>query len=338
MALRLVELFIPKEAAGRAREVLEAHADGQYMAMWTEPAADHARITVLVTSEQTEAVMDLLNRHFSELEGFRIILVSVEASLPHPEPEPEPPRPAEPPPEPARKFGRVSREELYAQLSETVQPTPVYVVLVMLSTIVAAFGLFRSNVAVIIGAMVIAPLLGPNIALALATTLGDFDLARRAIAVSAIGLFTALGLSVLLGVVLPVRPDLPEIASRTRVGLEDIALALASGGAGALSFTTGVSSAVVGVMVAVSLLPPLATAGMLLGSGYAAPATGALLLLVTNITCVNLAGVTTFLVQGVRPVRWWEADRARRATWQAITLWIGLLTVLTAVLVVSRGR
>ena len=56
--------------------------------------------------------------------------------------------------------------------------------------------------------------------------------------------------------------------------------------------------------------------------------TGALLLLLTNVTCVNLAAVATFLVQKVRPRTWWEADRARTATIRAAAAWIGMLAVL----------
>jgi uncharacterized membrane protein len=62
-------------------------------------------------------------------------------------------------------------------------------------------------------------------------------------------------------------------------------------------------------MVAVALLPPLVTFGMLFGAGYLQEAFSAILLLFTNIICVNLAGVITFLAQGIRAITWWEADR-----------------------------
>jgi uncharacterized membrane protein len=67
-------------------------------------------------------------------------------------------------------------------------------------------------------------------------------------------------------------------------------------------------------MVAVALLPPLVTSGLLLGGGQPALAMGALSLFLMNLICVNLAGVTTFLVQGIRPATWWEKDRAVKAT------------------------
>ncbi|MHC4493145.1 MAG: TIGR00341 family protein, partial [Planctomycetota bacterium] len=110
-------------------------------------------------------MLDVLERQFTGTEGFRVILLPVEATIPRPpEPEPEP----EPPPR-----SRVGREELLDDLASGTRITTVYLALVVLSTIVAAVGLMRDNVAVVIGAMVIAPLLTPNVALALATALGD---------------------------------------------------------------------------------------------------------------------------------------------------------------------
>jgi uncharacterized membrane protein len=135
-------------------------------------------------------------------------------------------------------------------------------------------------------------------------------------------------MSVLVGLLLPVDPSSPQLAARTNADVGDIALALASGAAGALAFTSGVPSVVVGVMVAVALLPPLVTAGLMAGGGYWAAMSGALVLLLTNVTCVNLAAVGTFLVQRVRPRTWWEADRAKKATQRAAAAWIAMLLVL----------
>ena len=171
----------------------------------------------------------------------------------------------------------------------------VYLAMVVLSTIVAAIGLYYNSVAIIIGAMVIAPLLGPNVALSLGTTLGDLSLLRRALLTALAGIATTMALSVIIGVLLQVNPASPEMASRSGVGMGDIAVALASGCAGALAFTTGVSATLIGVMVAVALLPPLVTFGLLLGGGHPALAMGALSLFLVNLICVNLAGVTTFL-------------------------------------------
>ncbi|MFN2429125.1 MAG: DUF389 domain-containing protein, partial [Cryomorphaceae bacterium] len=88
----------------------------------------------------------------------------------------------------------------------------------------------------------------------------------------------------------------------------------------------------IGVMVAVALLPPLAAVGLLAGSENYAMALGALLLFITNIICINLAGTGTFLALGVEPRRWWEAKKANEATWRAIAAWVVMLLVLGAII------
>jgi uncharacterized hydrophobic protein (TIGR00341 family) len=141
-----------------------------------------------------------------------------------------------------------------------------------------------------------------------------------------------------MGSIFNVDPEAHEVASRTQVSLSDVALALASGIAGVLSFTTGVSTALIGVMVAVALLPPLVTCGMLFGAGYRQEALGAALLLLTNIICVNLTGVITFLAQGIQPGTWWEADKAKKATRLAIVLWTLLLSMLVGVALIITKK
>lgn len=208
--------------------------------------------------------------------------------------------------------------------------------MVVLSTIVAAVGLYYDSVAIIIGAMVIAPLLGPNVAMSLGTTLGDLLLLRHAILTALVGIATTMVLSVIIGVLVHMDPASPELASRNGVGLGDIVVALASGCAGALAFTTGVSTTLIGVMVAVALLPPLVAFGLLLGGGHPALAMGALSLFLVNLISVNLAGVTTFLVQGIHPATWWEKGQAEKATHTALKLWVAMLAVLIVLILLFQ--
>jgi uncharacterized hydrophobic protein (TIGR00341 family) len=201
---------------------------------------------------------------------------------------------------------------------------------------VAAIGLVNDNVAVVIGAMVIAPLLGPNMALALATTLGDFSLVKSSLKANVSGLLMAVSLSIILGVWLQVDPSSQQIASRTHVALMDVVLALSAGIAGTLAFTAGAPAALIGVMVAVALMPPLVTVGLMIGSGHLVLALDASWLLLTNIICINLAAVATFWVQGVRPTTWWEVALARRATIISVTSSLLLLAALLTILFLSH--
>ncbi len=105
-------------------------------------------------------------------------------------------------------------------------------------------------------------------------------------------------------------------------------MALAAGIAGCLAFTSGLATSLIGVMVAVALLPPLVVCGLLVGAQEWVGAYHALLLVLVNVTAVNLAGVGTFLVQGVRPASWWEKEQAQRASWIAGGVWASLLALL----------
>ena len=114
-----------------------------------------------------------------------------------------------------------------------------------------------------------------------------------------------------------------------------IVLALASGAAAALSVTTGLSATLVGVMVAVALLPPAATLGIM-AAGNPDLAAGAAMLLGANIACINLAAQLVFVAKGIRPRLWHERESARKAVAVSLATWIILLVAL--VIIVSLRR
>lgn len=327
MALRQVDVYLP---AGRV-DAPNLEAENEVLGCWAVELEDGQHLLrVLLDTGDTEALIGWLDEQIGLTDECRVVLSSVEATVPHPQKKKE-----QPDEEASLKqdpLSRVSRDELYQDVVDAIEVSKIFHTFVILSTVVAAGGLLRDNVAVVIGAMVIAPLLGPNIALALGTTLGDLSLLRRALRVNLTGVALALSLSALIGLLFDIDPTTPELASRTRVHLSDIALALAAGAAGALSFTRGMAESLIGVMVAVALLPPLVAFGILMGAGYWMLALGALLLVLTNVVCVNLSAVTTFLIQGIRPMRWYEEARAKKATRLAIALWIGLLILLALVI------
>jgi uncharacterized hydrophobic protein (TIGR00341 family) len=282
----------------------------------------------LVADDSRQGVVDALQSLLGVAENTRIVILPVDATLP---------RPAEADEEgKKRKAVTGTREELYSEIEKGARLDSNFLLLSSLSTIVAAIGLAKDNVAVVVGAMVIAPLLGPNIALAFGTSLGDRNLMWRALKTNLAGLSLALALAFAIGVAWPVDLTSGEIASRTDVGMDSVILALASGAAAVLSLTTGLSSALVGVMVAVAILPPTAVLGMLLGSGQPLPAVGAALLLAVNVVCVLLSAMTVFLLEGVRPRTWLERTKAKQSMAISLALWATLLLVLVAVILI-RG-
>ena len=234
-------------------------------------------------------------------------------------------------------IGTQTREELYDRIERDARLDSNYVLMVFLSTIVASIGLIENNVAVIVGAMVIAPLLGPNISLAFATSLGDGELMWQSLKTNLAGLALALLMAIAIGFIWPDHLHSSEIMVRTDVGLDGVLLALASGAAAVLSLTTGLSSALVGVMVAVALLPPTATLGMMLGSGQPHLALGAGLLLAINVVCINLSAKLMFQLKGVKPRTWLEKRKARQSVTIYILIWIATLGILlTAIMVRHR--
>ena len=341
MALRMLQIVLPIASGDELESLL---VDVPPDLVWRDDIADGLRfVTVLRRADQVEALSDAINDRFRAEPRYRLILFPIEATKPQlPEPEKASGDSAEHPggsasQEPTPLIGRISREELYEDIAGGISRGRLYSTMVVLSTIVAAAGLLRDSPAVIIGAMVIAPLLGPNMALALGTTLGDRSLMRRSLAANGIGALIALSMSTAVGLVVPVQLDGNELVARTLVGVPDIVLALASGTAGALAFTTGAPAALVGVMVAVALLPPTTAAGLFLGAGEFGMGLQALSLVAVNVVCLNLAATATFLVQGVRPDTWWEADRARAAVRNALLVWVGLLASLAVLLMFRAG-
>jgi uncharacterized hydrophobic protein (TIGR00341 family) len=332
MPQRAIKIILPENYGKQALKLLESQKN---LIFWLEESSGGNFVaSALTDSGRSETIMDLFEKRFSSVKGFKLILFPVEASIPRADTDDEhvsTPVNGKTKTDQKTAF-RISREELYSDIVDSTKLSNIFVLMTTLSTVVVAIGLLKNNVAVIIGAMVIAPFLGPNVALSLSTNLADDKLGLNALKTLLSGILIVLLLSACMGYFFDTDLTIPEIATRTQANLSDIILALASGCAGVLAFTTGASSAVIGVMVAVALLPPLAVCGLLLGSGQFSEAIGAFLLFITNIICINLAGVITFLVQGVSPRDWWEADKAKKATRKAMTLWSIILAALAVII------
>ena len=283
---------------------------------------------LLVRPEKQQAVIDALQSLLSAAENTRLLILPVEATLPRIEEDTSE--------KDKQNSITRSREELYQKIVAGAKLDSNFMYMVIMSTIVAAIGLLEDNVAVVIGAMVIAPLLGPNMALAFATTLGEGKLLWLALKANVAGLFTALALSILIGFIWPLNFNSHELMIRTDVGMDGIALALVSGAAAVLALTAGLSNSLVGVMVAVAILPPAATVGLMVGSGHYQYALGATLLLAVNIVCVNLASNITFLLKGIKPRTWYEKKKAKQSKIVLILFWLVVLIVLVMVVNVRQ--
>ncbi|MEX1249780.1 MAG: TIGR00341 family protein [Hyphomonas sp.] len=205
-----------------------------------------------------------------------------------------------------------------------------FIIMAVLSAIVAAISLVSDGVAAVMGAMVIAPLLGPILGFAMGAALGAVDLLRRGIVTLLAGITIALFVSLMLTLFLPPDWDSRELMSRAEARLDGLALAMAAGGAAALSLTRGASSARVGVMVAAALLPPGAAIGLFAGYGESTLALRAALLLSLNIAALVLSALIVFRLRKIRPRTWIEQKHAQRAVW--------LNAGLSALFLAAEGR
>jgi uncharacterized hydrophobic protein (TIGR00341 family) len=327
MTARLVVAIVPDTQVDRIKRILPRHC----RRYWREAVPGGLeKFSCLVQLRYTERLLEELDGTFGGTEGFTAYVCQLEAIIPPLEetPETELAPPGVPPPTRLERFftrDRVSTDELYDDIEESLHLKPSYLLTVILSAIIAGLGMHSDQVAVVIGAMIIAPLLGPTMGIALAATVGNRDLGRKAALTLAIGSGLAVLGGLAVGLSVEIDPLIPELRNRTMVQPSDIALALACGGAGVLAFSRAASLTLVGVMVAVALVPPLAACGIYLGAGYPAASANALFLFAVNLVCVNVAGIATFLLQGLPPKNW-------RMTGGILAMWLFILFVLASLM------
>ena len=331
MPYRRIDITLPADDETDLRELCDS-VNAIDIRSWR--AGDDGRRCweVLVRDDAAEPVLEKLSEKFHGHEDFRAEVLELAALRPRPEEEEdgEEKNGDDHDDSNHRARNRISRDELLDDLQPGAQVSRVYLITVLLSTVIASVGLVRNNAAVVIGAMVIAPLLLPNMSLALGTTLADWKMIRNSLLTNAAGVGLCLVFSYGVGFFVPFDPQVEEIAMRTSTGYSDIALALAAGTAGAVAVTSGVSANLIGVMVAVALLPPMVVLGLLMGGSQWDLAVGAGLLAGVNLACVNLAAVGTFLIRGIRPGRFYEQAEAKKTAGGALVVWV--LAIAVAVL------
>lgn len=320
--MRLIEVSFPDQCTDNVRRAVE-DADPAYFRLFEADSSGNRLLKVFFGKDDTQEFVDRLQAICNGTEGWRILILPVVGTAPALED-----------PDDTKKRKRVAlREEIYQGVAGGADLSTDFFLLTLASTIVATVGLNADSVAGVIGAMVIAPLLGPILAFSFGSALGDAKLTFRAARNAILGLLAGLAAATAIGLVIPVNMGSAELMSRTVVGIDTIALALAAGAAAALSITTGVSSALVGVMVAVALLPPAAAIGLFTGSGEFTLAARASLLLAVNIVCIMLAAQSVYAYKGILPRTWLEKRSASGAVRTNIIVLMVML-VLAAILIV----
>jgi uncharacterized hydrophobic protein (TIGR00271 family) len=226
---------------------------------------------------------------------------------------------------------QLEQNEIERESEESASTSLDYLVLIVISAMLATFGLMLNSNAVIIGAMLVAPLMSPLISFAVGMTLGKLDLVGRATVTLLQGIAAALLVSFLIGWLSPSTIVTSEMAARGNPSVLDMGVALASGFIGA--YATGrkhIPSALAGVAIAAALMPPLATVGLGLAFGDLTLASGAALLFATNIISIILAAWATFFWFGMRPSKKVDARRTRRTSAILVSIFVLVLVALLA--------
>lgn len=234
---------------------------------------------------------------------------------------------------------KVPRTELYEKRIASSKPSLGFFVLLVCSAVIATLGLISNSTAVVIGAMIVAPLMDPILSLAfgLAESDGKLDgkLIRRSAVTVTFGVAAVVGTASLLSLMLGISNVQSEIIGRTSPNLIDLGIAVAAAVAGSFSMTRErLSNSIAGVAIAVALVPPLCVSGigLTLGSDMTAVfgrgtvagltnqiAEGSFLLFLANLTGIAVASLLVFLIQ-----RYGSVSRC----WRNLVVWMGLLGLL----------
>jgi uncharacterized hydrophobic protein (TIGR00271 family) len=230
---------------------------------------------------------------------------------------------------------KVDYPEVRVSIEANALPSKMYFVMNMLSAIIASYGLVTNSAAVVIGAMLVAMMLGPITGVALAIIDYRMPLLRKSLFTVAAGVSLVILVGFIVGYLHKDQPLTAEILSRTQPTSMDLMIALAGGTAGAYAMVSPhLSVAVVGVAVATALVPPLAASGILFANGELKLGFGAALLALTNIIAIQFTNAMVLWFLGFR--RLVEDDYKSGTFWtflrrNAITLLllIGLGSYLT---------
>lgn len=204
------------------------------------------------------------------------------------------------------------QEQIVWMAKDTVLPDLDYIVLLLVAAVIACLGLLMNSSAVIIGAMLVAPLMQPIISLAVGLCTARLNLMRQALVTITLSAFAVLMVGALATILIPADVT-REMLSRAYPSPLDAGVGLAAGFIGAYATARkDIPAALAGVAIAAALVPPICTAGLSLALGEMRVAIGAALLFITNLVSITLIGAGVFYWFGLRPARLKNVERRRR--------------------------
>ncbi len=206
-----------------------------------------------------------------------------------------------------------------------------FATLMAFASVIASMGVITDSTAVVIGAMLIAPLMTPLMGMAISLVMGWPNRLARSFIIALAGILLAIGVGLVLGLAVPSIVDTStntQITARAAPTILDLITALAAGAAGAYGLSRpDVSDSLPGVAIAISLVPPLSVVGIAYANGDWDSGNGALLLFATNMVAILLMGGVTFVVTGVTPIRQVAENQHRIRTAMAAVAGLGAFVV-----------
>lgn len=285
MALRTLHVVVPRERADEVLGVLREEGwEHSYIS-----GVDNTFIIISAGVREVEDVVEQLKAIGVGREYGSMYLTSPLTSLPQPQKRKE------------SLLERASKDEILSVLERSGKLSGNYLVLILLSAVLAALGLLANNAVVIIGSMLISPLMGPITSTAIGTVMSDRKIFEDGVKAELVGIGLAILVGFLLSKIFPGASLTAEILARTQPTIAEFVLAIISGLAAAVCLTGGIEAALVGVAIAASLMPPAANVGIGLGLGNPMVSFDSALLLLINIFSINLACTLMFWLQGIRP-------------------------------------
>ncbi|WP_019415774.1 TIGR00341 family protein [Paenisporosarcina sp. TG20] len=324
MPLQLLEIYAPRHFL----DMEDIKEEFPVVSYWISSELNEKDLTrILVETNHVEKILNYLEKLPGGEDTYQVMLLSVQTYLP---------REKKKQTDEAKDLQRASRHELYAAVEESSHMSISYMWFILFSSVIATIGIIKNSPAIVIGAMVIAPIIGPVTAGSFASVLGDFKLIRQASLTSLFGIGIPILISTVFGFFFLPPLYSNEFLSRTDIQIIDVIVALASGAAGALSFIKRNEGSLVGVMVSVALLPPAVVFGMTLGSGRWEEALVPFILLLVNVNSILLSAVIVFWLSGIKPNNWQDLQNANTSR-RISLLFISIITIVltTAIIFIN---
>jgi uncharacterized hydrophobic protein (TIGR00341 family) len=297
--MRLVQIFVPVGMRKLVLDVLDSEDIGYSVVNEANGERFEALVQFPISAIGVELVLEKLREAGLSEDAYKIVLTPETVISSHTKIL-------------KKKYSgmRISREELISRAEELAPDISTYLAFIVLSTIMATGGLLLDSAAIVIGAMVVAPLMGPAISASVGTVLNNKKLVSRGVELQVVGLLVAIAVSAVIGVLLkgsiflPINLDIsqiPQIAERTNLTFISLFLALSVGVAGAISIIRSTGTSIVGVAIAIALIPPAAASG--LGIAWMSPevAIPATILVLVNLLAINVSALIILWISGFHP-------------------------------------